>query len=373
MKKFIPSILCAMVLCLSVVTFGACGETTYAYSELQNEIQQFIEQNKANESSSESLFDSNGYISIKYNNSKLVEAINDTSLNGKTLMYTRLTSNLNSNQAIFEPALKASWMYVANYVSITPANNVPADASTQLYNEFLSLKDKADVFKSNIRKFNIFGEDDFDAQGGIEKSFLSSLLDSYYDFLVASCEFSLNFIDVCNQYVWVDVPDSSSGRIGTGKIERFILERLTENANLYTKGYLSTFYNQTLVSGTDEYFTSQNYSGVLNDFLQTYLTYEVALSDFEMKYEAGEMTIPEQNVVNAYRNAIEYQKLYNVGLDTFNYCIERTGDMTANLDEEFDANSTEQAYKEIVSHFLSNEYENMANYTTTILDCVSRL
>ena len=373
MKKFLPGLMCALVICISAVTFGACGETTYSYTELQTEFQQFIDNNKESDTFRVGLFDENDYISIQYDNASMVSAINDTSLQGKTAMFTRLTSNLNSNQAVFEPALKASLMYVTKYISVTPVNDVPVDVSTALYNKFITLRDSAVTFQNNIVKFNILGTDDFDANGGIEQSFLSSLLDSYYNFIVASCDFSLDFIDVCNQYVFADVPDSNAGRVATGKIDRFILERLTESAYLYTTGYLSTFYDQTLVSGSDEYFTSLNTSATLNQFLQTYLTYEVALSDFEMKYEESVISQPEQNIISAYRSAVNYQNLYNVGLNTFNYCIERSGDMTVNLDEEFNANSTEQAYQEIISRFLNNEYVNMANYTTNILFYVSQL
>lgn len=370
MKKIIPSLFCAVVMCFSLIAFAGCGETKYSYAELQRDFETFVTENTFSADTDTGLFNENGYVEIKYANPKLVSAINNSA--NKQYMFTRLTNNLSSEQAVFEPALQASLLYVSKYISVKPASEIPTNVSTQLYNKFIELKSKASDLQNDIIKFNIRG-DNFKADGAIEASFLNSLLQNYYQLIIIACDFSEKFIEVANQYILLDAPDNATGRVATGKIERFYLEKLTQNAISYSKGYLSTFYNQSLMQSGQEVYTSANTSKVLNDSLKLYYANQQNLEDFEKKYDSGEMNALEKNVVQSYKTAQDYQEIFDLGYASFKNSYQKVDNMIIDPNEEFDPNSNIQAHKQIVKQYLGNEYVNMANFANEILKKVSLL
>ena len=135
-KKICINFVCVMLLCvMCVVVFAACGGKNYKYADFQEAYAVYVSNNSLSESNVNTIFDVNGSVSVNYSNSKLLNAIKSTSVEDYKLMYTRLSSDTDSSQAIFAPALKASMMMLNKYVSVTPEKAVPTDRVNELMNK----------------------------------------------------------------------------------------------------------------------------------------------------------------------------------------------------------------------------------------------
>ena len=361
MKKFLTSIICAVVCCFSALAFTACGGQQYTYTEFQQAYVSFIENNKIDSSSNTGLFDENGLVKVNYTNDALKAEIN-SNVNSK---YTRLSSDLDSNQSVFEPALKASLLYVSEYINIKPANEIPRNVSTELYSKLNVLSEKTELFLNEVFKLNI--RKDFDANGVIEQLFLDNLSVSFYELLLCANDFSRYFIEVANKYIWQSVEEFDSfDRVTNGFIKEYYLEKLAQSADIYTRGYLSGYYNQVLVNGGTDYFTSLNFNKNVNGMLKAYLDNKLVLADFESR--EGIMNSLEEVAVNSYKASKDYEVVFNNGFKVFNYALNNINDMTINLDEDYNANDREQAYKIVVYDFLAVEYENSKNFIVEMLE-----
>ena len=372
-KKIYINCVCVMLLCLMCVAiFSACGGKNYKYADFQEAYTTYVANYSLSESNVNTIFDVNGNVSVNYANSKLLNAIKSTSVDDYKLMYTRLSSDASSSQAIFEPALKASMLMLEKYVSITPEKVVPAERVNELMNKLSTLDNKTNTFTFNLIKFQTRG-DDFDKNNGIDKSFLRHLLDSYYDMLVASCELSVDFAKVANMYFWNDTADSSTGRIAPGKIERYYLTQLTSLVDTYARFDLATFYSQAYIIDGVEYFTNQNPASGINKMLSDFERNRESLVAFENKYNAGEMNINEKAVVLSYQDAISYDTPYKFAYDIASRSLDRMGNKTNDLDAKFDANSASQAHRKVVSNFVQNEFHNKINTMLNLMNCVQNL
>lgn len=371
-KKIFSSMLCAIVVCVSLFTFAGCSGKNYTYSEFQQAYADYINSNKITTTSTEAIFDANGYVSVQYSNEKLRTAIAGTTLEDKRLMFTRLSSDASSDQALFEPALKASMLYMHKYIDTDLNKNVPTDRVNKLYSELGTLTEKTNTFKHNLLKFNV-RDADFDKTSTIDQSFLKHLFDSYYDLIIASCALSLDFIDVANEYIWTPLPNSSTGRLGVGVIDRYYLAELTSCVDVYARFSLVSYYKQAYILEGAEYYTNKNPSGNVNSMLALYEAEKTALLAFENKYNDGAMSSLEKKVVEAYNNSIAYDELYKSAYTVASDSLSKVANMTDDPDEDFDPNSKAQAHKSIIKAFLGNEYSNKVNQNKAILDNVASL
>lgn len=372
-KRICINTLClVLVLSMCVIVFAGCGGKNYSYVDFQNAYTDYVAKNTLSQSNVNSIFDSNGNVSVNYANTKLLSAISANSVDDYVLMFTRLSSDASSSQAIFEPALQSSFLMISKYVSNTPQKAIPSDRVNALIEKLANLNSKTDSFTFNLIKFQTRG-DKFDKTNGIDKSFLKNLLDSYYDLLVASSALAVEFADVVNLYFWADIANSSSGRLAPGKIERYYLTQLVNLTDVYVRFDLATFYSQAYKIDGVEYYTNQRPAEGINTMLTEYNSNVQALVDFENKYNAGEMSDEEKNVVQSFYNATNYDATYISAYNNASKSLSRIDNITSNLDEKFDANSASQAHKRIVENFVKNEFHNKINSQINIFKAVENL
>ncbi len=370
MKKIFVSLFCAMIIaCLTMVGFTGCGEKQYTYVEFVQGYNDYIDSYRASATSTISMYDANGRVSIVYPNSGLNAAINKTTTEAQVSKFTRLTNDINSKQAVFEPAFNASVLFINKYIN-TPDVVVPVEKSNQMYQKLITLSDKTRVFYINLVKFETRAGD-FDESSIIDQAFLSRTLDSYYEMILASCALSLDFIDMADKYFAKPMLDSATGRVAPGVIERFYLAELTKMVDTYVKFSLSAFYNQAYEVEGHEFYTDANPAGELNTAIKQYLTNASKLATFENRYTQGAMSAEEKAVVDAYRDVLAYEtyfgSAYAVALDSLSKMPSKAHD----LDETYDPSSVAQAHRQVVESFVEYEFVNKLNLMADILEKVS--
>ncbi len=350
MKKIaISCFMCVALLCCSIMIFAGCDNTQYSYAEFQDAYKTFVKDNQGE------LFDTEGYIKVTYKNEIMKVCINQTDKDSKLSKFTRLSGNINSNQAIFEPTLKASLVFAKNYVNVT-SENVPMNESTSLYKKFLDLKAKAEKFLQDKKKFDTRAT--FNATSALEISWLNTMLDDYYELVKTSCEFSQQYIELYNKYVFINASNSATGRIASGKIEKYYIESLTKLADVYINSYLPYIYDRTLANGDSEYYTDQNYSKDVNSVLQSYLNIDTKIQEFEKR--TGEMTENEKAVVSAYNSAINYNPVFENSYKMVKEILPKV-----NLSKD-NPTEIEQGYIDILNDFYNCEYKNLTQLINTI-------
>lgn len=348
MKKFaFASLMMVAVICCSIMTFSGCDNTKYTYSEFQLAYQDFVTEYKGE------IFDDDGNVKVNYKNADMVSAINKTDVNSKMTKFTRLSADVTSNQAIFEPTLKACFMYVNNYINVTIGIDVPTNESTNLYNSLKDVQAKTQAFV--LEKYKLDTRENFDVTGGTEKSWINSLLDRYMDLVNSANEFSKSFITVYEKYNTSASADRAGGRPAIGNIERYYLKTLSSLADVYINICLNDFYNKAELATvdsstgrTDEMYTYQNYSGDVNKALKSYLNIASQIKTFEAK--EGEITDNNEKVaINAYKSALCYtpvfEKGYKMVFDTYK---KANGDGTIS-----------QGFKKNIEEFYNCEYKNL--------------
>ncbi len=365
---------CAIFVCaMCLLAFAGCSGQNYTYAEFQQAYKNYVASNTLSDTNHNSIFDASGRVFVNYTNEKMRAVIDSDMVSDQVLKFTRLSNKGGSEQAIFEPALRASNIIINKYIAVTPLKEIPADRVNGLVAKLAVLNDKTDDFVFNLIKFETRG-DDFDKNSAIDQSFLEQLLDSYVDLLLASCSLSLDFADVANLYFWNDLNDSDTGRLAPGKIERYYLTQMTQLVDTYARFDLATFYNEAaIVSGGVEYFTAHVPAKGINSMLSIYESQQAKLVAFENKYNAGAMNVSEQAVVDAYKTAVAYDPMYQSARSTAERSLGRIGDLTYDLDEKYDPKSASQMHRAVVSEFVQNEFHNKSFYMFDILVCVQDL
>ena len=352
MKKFaVSSLVCLALFCCSLMLFTGCDNTQYTYAEFQSAYKNFVTENEGE------LFDSNGYVKITYKNESMDVFINKTDLDSKMTKFTRLSSSLDSNQAIFEPALKASLVFVKNYVNVS-ADTVPTSVSTDLYNKFLDFKAKAEKFLLVKKNFDNLETSEFNPDNALQVSWLNMLLEDFYNLVKSSCEFSQKYIEVYNQYIFIDAPNTIDGRIATGKIAKYYIESLTKLADVYINSYLPSIYDKTLIVDDSEYYTDQYYCKDVNSVLKSYLDIDEKIIQFERR--TGAMTDAEKAVVTAYNSAIEYNTVFE---NSYKMVLEILPKVDLSKDN---FSEIEQGFVNLLNDFYTCEYKNLTQLINTI-------
>jgi len=372
-KKICVNFLCIMLLCVSsLFVFSACGEKNYTYSEFQEAYSNYVTRYTYSTQNTNTIFDNLGYVLINYDNAKLMSAIKSTTNSDYELMYTRLSQDASSSQAVLEPALKSSMLLLHNYIAIEPEKAVPSSRVNSLMKKLDVLKERTNAFTIKLIKFQARG-DDFDKNSAIDRSFLQYLLTSYYDMLIASCELSMDFSDVANTYFWKDVENSSTGRLASGKIERYYLTELTQLVDTYARFDLATFYSQAYIIDGKEYFTSRKPADKINTMLTLYLENINKLRFFDNSYTAGEMDETEKAVIASYNSAVSYDTVYKGAYDVASLSLSRMGDPKVDLDAKVSDDSATQAHRLVVSNFVQNEFQNKLFTMINLMKSVKNL
>ncbi len=373
-KSIYINVLCVMLMCVvCAFVFSACGGKNYTYKEFQDAFSQYVSSNSYSDENVNAIFDESGNVKVNYSNSGLKEAINCKTVEDYKLMFTRLSSDTSSEQALFEPALKSSLLMVQKYISVEPVKTIPTESANLLMEKLATLDDKTDAFEFNLVIFQTRGSD-FNKNGNIDKNFLNKLLNSYYDLLVASCDLGNTFSDIANTYFWNDVADSKTGRIAPGKIERYYLTQLTSLVDTYVRFDLATFYGQSAVISGEEYFTSKDPAGKINEMLATYETNKDKLSEFESRYnKEGVINTSEWHIINSYRNAVDYDTTYLSAYNMASKSLDKMGNKAVDLDEKYDAGSATQAHRKIVENFVQNEFNNKLNMMLNLINYVQEV
>ncbi len=370
-KRIYLNFLCIMLLCVaSVLVFSACGSKNYTYADFQKAFSEYVSNNSYSDNNKNVIFDANGNVKVYYDNKKLRSAIAGNTVADYKLMYTRLTSDTSSEQALFEPALKSSLLVVQKYISVDPIQKVPTASANLLMEKLSTLDSKTDKFALKMATFQA-RESEFNKNSNIDKYCLNELFESYYDLLVASCDLGKTFSDVANTYFWKDVADSKTGRLAPGKIERYYLTQMTSLVDTYVRFDLATFFAQSAEISGKEYFTSQDPAGKINAMLTTYEENKTKLSEFESRYtQEGALNLTEWRVINSYKEAVEYDTNFVSAYKIASKSLDRIDNKTIDLNEKFDAKSATQAHRKVVSNFVQNEFHNKLNTMIAIMNYV---
>ena len=350
----------AMLLC-SIPLFSGCGETQYTYSEFQLAYQDFVEEYTGE------IFDENGYIDIIYENDQMNTYIRRTDLDTKLTKVTRLIGDTNSDQAIFEPTLKATMLYVRNYINVTTGINVPTSASTSLYNSLQDLINATDDFVYSKHRFDNSGS--FNPENAIDQTWLEELLDDYANLVVTANNFSKQFIDAFERYnVSDDTATRPDGRPAIGSIDKFFLKSLTSLADVYINVYLVNIYDK---SGTTsitadngdhasfeyvEAYTYPNYCADINSALDSYMDIADTIQAFENK--EGTPTSQEQSAITTFNSVRSYEYIFQNGYEMTLEALEHYDASEENVEN---LNTTELGYRAIVTDFFNCEYKNLTN------------
>ncbi len=360
-KISFSGILVAIMLAVSIPLFSACGETQCTYSEFQLAYQDYVSDYTGE------IFDNNGYVNIVYDNASLQRAIDGTTITDKMNLFTRLTDDTSSDQAIFEPTLKASLMYVKTYINVTIGIEVPTNVSTQLNNSLNTLRECTDAFISEKAKLENRGAG-FRADNAFEQATLLTLFNRYVDLILQAIDFSQQFIDAYSTYNTIPTADRADGRPAIGSINRFYLETLTTLADIYANVYLVNIYDrshETSQNGTAvEYYTSFNYSSDLNSALESYLDIADIIDSFEAR--EGEMTSAERAVVIEYKRADNYDLLFQKGYSMVQNIIDNY-----DIGVLFELDNTELTDEQIgnfnnINDFFNCEYRNLTNMLNSL-------
>ena len=351
----------ALLIC-SIPLFSGCGETQYSYSEFQLAYQNYVEKYTGE------VFDENGYIDIVYENNQMNTYIRSTDLNTKLTKVTRLIGDTDSDQAIFEPALKASMLYVRNYVNVTTGINVPTSASTSLYNSLQGLINATDEFVYSKQRFD--NHPSFNPDSAMEKSWLDELLDDYANLVVTANAFSKHFIDTFERYnASDDTANRPDGRPAIGSIDKFFLKSITSLADVYINVYMVNIYDKSSKSAitvgegnlaTTEYveaYTYPNFCAEVNSALASYMDIADSIQAFENK--EGEPTSLEQSVFTTFDLARSYHSIFQNGYDMTLASLTHYDASSESAIENWGANET--GYNAIVTDFFNCEYKNLTN------------
>lgn len=371
-KSLLFCTVCAVFVCaMSLMIFAGCSGKNYTYEEFQKLYSSYVANNTLSSTNHNSIF-VDGLIFVNYSNPKMREAIEGTGVDDFRLKFTRLSNKGGSNQAVFEPALRASNIIMYRYISSTPNKAIPVNRVNGLVAKLAVLDDKTDNFVFNLIKYETRG-DDFDKNSAIDQSFLKQLLDSYYDLLLASCSLSTDFADIVNLYFANDLSDSDAGRLSPGKIERYYLTQMAQLVDTYVRFDLATFYNESAIVGGEEYFTSKQPAIGINSMLSIYESYQTELVEFENRYNNGAMSEGEKAIVSAYKTAVAYDTMYQPAYDLAKLSLGRIGDLTVDLDEKYNPASASQSHRALVAQFVQNEFHNKVYYQFVILNSVRNL
>ena len=370
MKKIAVSGLMAIALCFCFIPFfSGCGETKYTYAEFQLAYQDYVEEYTGE------IFDEDGFVDIQYKNPAFVNEINSTGYEHHMKMYTRLSNDTSSNQALFEPTLKASLLFVHNYITVETGVEVPVNASTDLYNSLQNLRSVTDSFVRDKYKFDT--REGFNPDNALEQSWLSAMLDKYKDLVVTANNFSKQFIEVFNKYNTADEVDRADGRPALGSIDKFFLESLTSVADVYINVYLVNIYDKvgttsveigndgsSVIFGNAEMCTSFNSCMDINEALASYMSIADRIRSFENRNTP--LTDAERAAISCFKNAKSYQAIFKNG-----YTMTLDAVSHYNFDKDFnDWTEEEKGYRKLAEDFFNCEYKNLTQMISNLADLI---
>ncbi len=277
MRKF-NSIICSVIAVAFVFAFmpllTACDGTD-KYNDFAAKYDTYVKTNT-------DMFDANGEIKIKYKDdvAAVINKPNPT-VNDKMARFTRLTGNLDSNQAIYEPIIRASLLYVNTYINKCEEFNISSKDADKLSNKFDTFKSKVANFKSQ-RTYLEDNSDRLTTGSETENNNLVNVLSTLYDVVVAANDFSYTFMNFYEKAL--TQLDDYDATVLQGQTERLYLRDLVYACDTYVKVYLPLIHDSKAVmtpNENDELYTSYGYSRFVNDLLSTYLDNRNKIRSFD--------------------------------------------------------------------------------------------
>ena len=306
-NKF-SSILCsilALTFVLATIPFVSGCDGSEKYKELVTNYDAYVKANT-------DIFDSSGEINIKYSD-KVTGYVNGTakslSASDKKRKFVRLTNDLSSNEAFYEPVLKASLLYVKAYIHDGENLKVSSGDAKNLTKKFETLKSKTTSFKTQRDILQAY-EGSFDSSTDTELNNLATVLSSLHDFVVAANDFGYSFMEFYeNGLTKLDSYDKNA-RYGT--VNRFYLKNLSCTCNTYVKLYLPLLHESAPTKNPDndsELYSGLGYTEFVNKMLSNYISDASKIANIDKKTEST-MTESEKKQFEYYKYVYEYGLLY---------------------------------------------------------------
>ena len=229
----IVGLICAIVIAFVPFTLGGCnGGNTYEYSDLQTLYNEIVNENS-------DIFANDGRVKVVYNNASLNNVILTSSANSQ---FNKLSGDSTKTYAIFEPTFGASLLVVNEFIKKPCIDQSKFDkkASTQLYNELLTLEAKIADFKDT--KAHLEARSTIDVNNATVKSWRNDLFAEYYAMIDVACDFALNFAGFYEKNVL------GEKKVGDRYVSNYMkLEYLTiiaEHARITTDTVIKANYNR---------------------------------------------------------------------------------------------------------------------------------
>lgn len=341
MKKILSSMLCALTLCVSFLFVG-CGES-FSYTDVKTNYGNM----KANFEGS--LFN-NGTLDFNYN-TELQNLIDTSSSDGQI---TKLSSDLSSGQAIFEPVLRAGFESCEYYLSLeVDSKEVPQDKTNLLQTKL----DKLEQTLTNLNNSKIRLEE-IAASNGNVKNWLQNYFDRFYEAICASNDFALEYIDVYGEFLNF-VPDVKD-RLLPSVVQLDFAKKLAQSANIYTTFTLSQIKNEVVNA------SQNNVNVMLANFLDVK---DILKSSAFIGILSNNLTEKEQEMLKAYSLVSGYNSLYEnnfretmIGVNTFG--LERL--ITESSEKPL--SESEQVCLKKVNEFLNTDQVLITNYLVNLKD-----
>ncbi len=307
------------MLCCASFVMTACNSQKYSYQDFKTAYTSYLEM-YSDTNNAVALFDSSAThnVQVRFSNTKLEEVIQNPAY--KDIMYTRLTHDLNSNQAIFEPALYANFACVNNFYQIEPVKHIPSDVSTDLYNNFIQVQNVTQEFVVQITKFNDITEFETDPTALLCKTTLEKTIDVYYQLVCQSAQFAQKFLGILDSYVFekkITAVEDCSDKVDSLFVKRLYLQSLAKMSIQYVDCELGIIYKKVLVhEGMDKY--TDTFAGDLTQRLNsTIANYKNVSSKLVLGEFANSTTI---SVVNDAKNYLKiFETTTNLASTYYDY------------------------------------------------------
>ena len=101
--------------------------------------------------------------------------------------------------------------------------------------------------------------------------------------------------------------------------------------------------------------------------LDAYLLNKAKLVAFENRFNDGDMNASEKAIIKAYDACVAFEDLYSSAYTVASESLSKAGNMTHDLDEEYEPSNNATMHKQIIAAFVKGEMTNKANLLKDIM------
>ncbi len=318
----------------SVFLFAGCGRD-YTYEEVTQEYASIIEQYKG------TFFDQNENLSFSYG-AELQSLIDSASPENQL---SKLSKNLSSEQAVFEPVLRNGFEAVQFYINSTnvKTDKVPSSTFNSLYGKLEVLKGEFKSLKASKERLESIASGESANKLEQISNWLPKYQEEFHKTIVASNAFAMEYVYAYQDYM--DEGLRKEGRLSPADVQLEYATKLVESADIYTKLILSQIENKVVTEDA-------NFS---KDTLQNFLDVKSIFKSEDFQYILTKnQTDAERDMMSAYDEIRGYNSLYKKNLNSVYSII-----ATQNL---------EQLWVESSEQSLSDEQKASLNKVTEFLE-----